>query len=130
MKVKFLITGAISTLIAFFTFPIIFKYFFTNLFFISFIFAQLINIFISFLLQKFYVFKIFGWNNALLIKFYVNAVKLQLLNYACLYFLINFLNFNVQYSNIIMTTLIAILSFYLHKNITFKIDESNMKHKK
>lgn len=124
MKIRFLIAGIVSTFVAFFTFPVTFKYFIKDLFFTSFIIAQTINILISFILQKYFVFKISGWSNVLLIRFYLNAIKLQIVNYVFLFLLVNILYLDFIYSNIFMTIIIAIASFYLHKINTFKIIDS------
>lgn len=120
MKFRFLIAGIISTVVAFFTFPIIFRYFLADYFSIAFVLAQTINITLSFMLQKIFVFKIAGWSNIILMKFFFNAINLQIIAYTLLFFLVNILNINVIYANIFVTLVISICSFFLHKASTFK----------
>ena len=100
IKFKFFLVGVLSTFTAYFSFPLIYESIFQRKFFmISYLMSITINVIVSFLGQKYYVF-----NSKLkiideLIKFIKGAIFIIVINYIILYIFVDCLKINSYFIN-------------------------------
>ncbi len=117
---RFILSGIVVTGISYISFPICFNYLFQKHFNLAFLFATLFNITISFLMQKYFVFRSKGDFLKELIKFTFSACLLIIISFFALRVLIIYLKFEAFLSNFIVVSISAITSYLIHSYITFR----------
>lgn len=132
---RFAVAGITSTVFAYFSFPIIFNLIMLmakeNKLFelmryrgvvlnVSYMFALILNVSISFYLQKKVVFRSKRQWLREYIKFWMGALGIVLIGYFVLLWLTNIINLDIFISNAIVVTFSAVLSFLFHYIVTFK----------
>jgi putative flippase GtrA len=117
---RFAIAGAVSTLFAMFSFPIVYEEIFRrNYFDLSYVLSCALNLSLSFTLQRYFVFQS---NRSILkefVRFIFGALFLMLIGYIIVWYLVRYFTFNIYLVNVFVVLIIAIASFLWHKLITF-----------
>ena len=131
---RFAVGGIISTIIAYFSLPVIFTFLLhlvkdmnpsqfiqyrDVVFDISYILAVFINVSSSFYLQKKVVFQSSRKWFFEYLRFWIGASGIGLISYFALLWLKNILGLNIFVSNAIVVSLSSIVSFVFHYMITF-----------
>lgn len=117
---RFGLAGGLATFISYLSFPLIYETFFDRqLFILSYIMASFINITVSYVLQRKFVFKSNKHWLPEYIYFWINASLLMLTAFFILYGLVHWLHVNSFLSNFIVVTFAAIASYLIHNSITF-----------
>lgn len=120
-KIKFLVAGAINTLVGLTTYPLL--YFFLSPLrfgYITILFvAQLFCISFSFVTNKYFVFKTKGNIKSEYSKFFTFHAIYFLINIIALPMMVEIFKLNPMVAQVIFSLLIIITSFYWHSYITF-----------
>lgn len=122
---KFLFSGLLVTLLSYLSFPLIFYYFNEAYFNLSYLISAIINISLSFFLQKFYVFKSNNKISKEYFRFLLNTICITFIYYIFLYLMVKYFLLNFILSNSILTTLAALSSYLVHSKFTFKENRIN-----
>lgn len=118
--VKFIFWGSINTAINYPIFPTLFYYVFNENFIITSITSTVINITLSFIIQRKFTFRS---SNKILkeyVKFFFNTLSVIILLLFLLYYLINVLCYNAYLAQAIVTIIGAFTTYILHKYVTFR----------
>jgi|688.fasta_scaffold732212_3 putative flippase GtrA len=117
---KFAFAGALSTIFAYFCFPIIYYFFSNTHFIVAFSLSSIANITFSYLIQRNYVFESKKKINKEYFYFLLNAFFIMLAGYFVLHLFIFYFKLNAILANFVVVTASAIFSFTVHNFITFK----------
>jgi len=117
-KLRFILSGVFCTITSFFYFPC-FYYLTNEQFLVSYISGTFLSFLVSFLTQKYYVFKSTGKFIIEYIKYVFNAIVIIIISGFILKILIIYTD-QPLISNIIVSCFNAIPSYFLHSYITFK----------
>ena len=116
---KFIFFGGISTLFAILCYPLLYEFIFFQNHINAYVASYFLNITFSFILQKYFVFKSYGDLRSSYLKFLLNSSWLALIAYFFLYFLMFKIKLNPYLANFIVVICSSILSFIVHKLVTF-----------
>lgn len=116
---RFSVAGGIATTISYFTFPAIYEYLFYKRLIESYLVSTILNITVSFFLQKYFVFRSTKKIFHEYLLFFSGAMGLVVLSYLLLQYLIYELRLESFYANAIAVTLTAAVSFIYHSKLTF-----------
>ena len=118
--IRFIVSGIVATGISYISFPLSFDYLFDKNFNLAFLFATAVNITISFLMQKYFVFKSEGYLLNEFIKFTFSASLLVFVSFVALKILVLHFKFDAFISNFVVVSISAITSYLIHSNVTFR----------
>ena len=113
-------SGALSTAVAYVTFPLFYlKVFGSDHFIAALACSAVINVSVSFLLQRIFVFRSRGrWMREYL-QFWVGASIVAAAAYAVLYLFVRVMAWDATLANAVVVTVSAIASFAYHQSVTF-----------
>ena len=117
---RFAISGFLSTGFAYISFPLIYHFFSNDYFNLSFFISAILNYTVSYTLLKYLAFRVNKRSKKEFIIFCINATFIAIICYVLLkIFIFNF-EMKIILANAIVVTISAVLSFVIHKLITFK----------
>lgn len=117
---KFGLSGLLATGVSYVSFPLIYGQIFHGKYFVlSYVISSIINVTISFLGQKYFVFQSQGKIWLEFLKFLFGALLLILIGFSLLYFLVEVIGVESFWANFIVVTMSAISSYFFHSKITF-----------
>ena len=120
--VKYALAGALSTVFSMLSFPFIYEeIFLKNHFNLAFAISVILNISISFSLQRIFVFKSKNKLIKELTKFITGAVFLTVVGYVVGYIFVHLMGFSSYKVNMTVVALSSVASFIWHKFITFGV---------
>jgi putative flippase GtrA len=118
---RFGLAGGISTLVSYVCFPLVYeKLFLSRNFVASFALSTFINVTVSYLLQRTYVFRSRNSWAAEYVVFWTNAALIIMVAFVTLAALLKILGLSAFIGNFIVVSCSAVASYWLHKNITFR----------
>jgi putative flippase GtrA len=124
--VKFGITGVLATGVAYVSFPFIYIYVLAGKHHLAaYIFASIINITVSFTLQRIYVFRSANAWFPEYTQFWASAALIIFISYVCMNALIFRFHINPVVANSIIVTFSAITGYLVHSKLTFKSDHES-----
>lgn len=119
---RFAIAGAIATVFAMFSFPLIYEELLgKNHFSLAYMTSCLLNVTLSFALQRYFVFQSKKKLIKEFFKFVSGAGFLMLIGYVAVYLLVEHMKFNSYVINIVAVSITSVASFVWHKFITFGV---------
>ena len=124
-EIRFIISGAIATLVSYVTFPFFYIEIFPNSYYSAYGLSTFLNITISFVMQKYFVFR--SPNSLLLeyVRFVASATVLVIIGYLALGYLIFNMHIHPALGNFIVVTVTAISSYLVHTLVTFRSNHGN-----
>lgn len=118
--IRYSLAGAFATIFSMFSFPLIYEeLFLKNYFNLAFVISCILNVALSFFLQRVFVFR--SKNKILkeLTKFLMGAAFLILVGYAVTYIFVQYMGLSSYRVNIAVVAMSSVASFVWHKFLTF-----------
>lgn len=117
--IKFGFAGMAATFFSYLCLPLLYNFFRNLDFYFIYILSCALNMLVSFLLQKYFVFNSKKDFLSELSIFTFFALVIMIAGYFFLNWLINIIGMNVFFANMISVTIAAIISFLVHSFFTF-----------
>lgn len=122
-KFRFLLAGALNTLIGLGLYPLLYVFLSNKLGYMGILgLSQFICVTFSFLTNKFFVFKTKGNTKSEYLKFFMFHMAYLMLNVIGLPVMVELLRMNPMAAQTIFASFIAVTSYYWHNLITFRND--------
>jgi putative flippase GtrA len=122
LQFRFLLIGAINTLIGYLVVTCLYYFYSTKIsFFLIGVISNIINISIAFTLQKIFVFRTQGnWISEYL-RSYITYGTVGILGFVLLWIFLNIFHLNIWISQGVIIAMMTCVSFIGHKKITFGV---------
>ena len=123
-KIRFLLAGALNTAIGLGLYPLLYIVLDSKLGYLGIlVLSQFICVTVSFLTNKFFVFKTKGNTTSEYLKFFLFHLAYLILNLIGLPIMVEFFGMNPMVAQTIFASFIAVTSYFWHNIITFKNDD-------
>lgn len=120
VKLRFLVCGMINTIFGLSTYPLFYYFFNTKLHYLLILFlVQTLNLFFSFITNKFYVFRTSGNYKQEISKFLMFHYSYILINLVALPFLVEFFHIDPVVAQTSFAAVVIILSYFWQSKVTF-----------